>query len=122
MLVVRSERLDKAHSRQRSVLQIQKEIVFVLEMSSGNGISLSIGKPGCEVIEKRERLMMPLEKWIDRCIRRCLTAIRRVAWRADERVVPAAGVPLPTHALFIQSVAYGWIERPRSISGIAIVE
>jgi hypothetical protein len=64
MLIIGSQRLNKAHRRQMFVFQILEEIVFILQMGRGHRISDSIFPRGVVVIVSK-RLMMPLEQRIN---------------------------------------------------------
>src|SRR5262249_46895548 len=107
VLVVRAERFDEGDGRQAAVGEIGEEVVLVGQVLAAVGIHRGravvdhelagggVKEEWREVVVVSERLMVPLEERINGGVGRRLPIVGRVARRAGQGIVPAAGVPLP---------------------------
>src|SRR6266850_2415795 len=104
MLVVGTKWLDEGDRGKLTILQVQEEIVFVLQMRGRHRVALTVF-PRSVVVVEGKRLMMPLEQWIHRRVRRSRPIVCGIGGRTRQRVIPSAGVPLPTYVFGAQPIA-----------------
>src|SRR6266478_3890907 len=97
VLVVGTERFDEADCGKVTILQVEEEVIFILEMRGGHWVALTIF-PGSIIVEEGKGLMVPLEKRIHRRVWWSRPIVRWVGWRTRQCVIPAARIPLPTYA------------------------